>query len=239
MAAVLVCAGGLCGCSGQPAATVATLTLKDGSHFSGKVISKEANSITVSSSSGDVHTFLYTELADIAYGETGETPVPKADASAAKVQTAAAVSPRVPLSASASMQFPEGSLFPIRGSGFFDSCCVPLTAIALGVLDADVKGPDGKVALPRGASVTFVLRDEKTVDGQIQMQFELTSADFDSRHYLISSARSNLEPGAVVTFSGPREGSPEAGVRGTNVHLDDQTLMAFKAVTPTLFKAAP
>jgi hypothetical protein len=81
-----------------------------------------------------------------------------------------------------------------------------------------------------------MVRDKKMLDGRVTIQFELGSADFYDRHYLISSASSETDPGAVVTFSGAPEGSPEAKLRGLWVHVDDHTYMAFKTATPTIFK---
>ncbi|HEY5381479.1 MAG TPA: hypothetical protein VIJ65_04440, partial [Acidobacteriaceae bacterium] len=130
------------------------------------------------------------------------------------------------------IRIPEGTELPVRTRGFLDSCCLAPNALSLGVLDADVKGPGGKVVLPAGANVTIQLVEEKNVDGRITMTFELGSLDFGGRHYVIASAKGGLEPGARVTFTGAKAGTPEAKLRGLNVHLDNQSYMGFKAETP-------
>ena len=245
-AGLLLCALWLAGCTEQNAPMIATITLKrDGTHFSGTVVRRAANSITLTDSSGESRVFLYTELSDIEYGapeaptantagSAGQSAVPSAGTgrsnSSGRSGTASA------RAANGTVQFPIGTEIPVRGRGVFDSCCMPAGSIALGVTDADVKGPDGKVAIPEGANVTIITREVKIADGYVQMQFELGSADFNDQHYVISSAKGGLEPSAVVTFLGAKYGSPEAKAKGLHIHLEDQTYMGFKAVTPTLLK---
>lgn len=221
------------GCADRNPPLTATLTFrKDGTHFSGTVVRRDANSITITGEAGDTHTFLYTELSDIKEGVTDAKTVFSAPGTA----TPQVLPGEKPASAAeAVIPLPEGTYLPVRSSGFLDSCCVPIQALALGVMDANVKNSKGTVVIPQGASVTFTLKNEEVVDGRVTMQFELASADFDNRHYIVSSAKGGSERGAVVTFSGPKDGSPEARLRGNNLHIDDNSSMLFKAVTPVIF----
>jgi hypothetical protein len=204
------------------------------------VVRREANSLTMVDATGSTHTFLYGELADIRYGTAsagGETPGSQTAASASQVADSAASKTDPPASTgtpAGDIVFPAGTEFSVVTSGFLDSCCVPIGAFSVGTLDADVKS-GGKVVVPRGANVTIVLADQKITDGRISMRFELGSADFGGHHYLIASRKGGLEPGAVVTYTGEKEGTPEAKLRGTNVHLDDHDLMIFKAASATGF----
>lgn len=232
-------------CAEPSAPLVATLTFrKDGSRFTGTVLRKDTSSITVlSNNTGDPHTFLYTELADISYGGSdgatsfaGPASTAAAESTAAGDKTASSGLKVAAVSSGTAIQLPEGTELPVRNNGVLDACCLPMDSIALGVMDADVKNAEGRVLVPEGANVTLLVRDKKMVDGRVTMTFELGSADFDNRHYLISSAKGNLAPGAVVTFSGPQEGTPEAKLRGLWLHLDDRTYMGFKTATPTIFK---
>jgi hypothetical protein len=104
------------------------------------------------------------------------------------------------------------------------------------VTDAAVKSPAGKVLIPEGANVTFGLVENKKVDGRITMSFELDSADFNGRHYVVSPAAAKPGQGVTVAFAGAREGSPEARTRGLNVHLDNEYFMGFQAAMPVTFK---
>lgn len=230
----------LSGCGDSNPPLYATLTLRDGSHFAGTVVRREANSLTITGIGGDTHTFLYTELSHIEYGApdnptgTPVTATPATDSGASNKTGSSRPTPSgaATIPASGVIQFPEGTEFPVRTNGFLDSCCVPIGANSLGLMDADVKDSKGNVLIPQGASVVIVVREEKKVDGVISMTFELGSADFEGRHFLISSAKGGLEPGARVTFTGAREGSAEAKSHGVHVHLEDQTYMGFKAETP-------
>jgi hypothetical protein len=241
----------LAGCGDKAPQQVATLTFKrDGSHFTGAVVRKDPNSITLTGPAGDTHTFLNEELSDIRF----ETPQahtapadnsPSAPANNSKMVTPSAVAPKSPSAphqagapsaetgaAGPSVTLPAGTEFPVRSDGFLDSCCVPVGALAVGAADADVKGPGGKIAIPAGANVLFELLETKNVNGQVTMTFQLDSADFGGHHYRIASTEGALSSGARITLLGAKENSPEARVRGTNVHVDARGLIVFKAVTP-------
>jgi hypothetical protein len=237
------------GCGDNAPPQTATLTFKrDGSHFTGTVVRKEPNSITVTGAAGDTHTFLYAELSDIRYA-TPEPPVGQAkDSSPSTAKdsggsgTSAASNSRSPQQGTAAttapqpagseITLPTGSEFPVRSNGFLDSCCVPRGALALGVMDEEVKGPGGKVAIPKGASVLFELVESKKAGDQITMVFQLASADFGGHHYRIGSSEGAMAPGARLTLTGAKENSPEGRARGTNIHVDDQGFILFKAVSP-------
>jgi hypothetical protein len=203
----------------------AVLTLKrDGSHFYGTVVRRDAGSITVSSSSGDVHTYLLTELSDMHITKVGEKTSPPATP---------APEPATPLPAGAALfQQPQGTQFAIRSNGFLDTCCVRLNDIELGVLDADIKSPAGVVLIPEGANITYTIKDQSIVGGRLSMTFELSSADYGGHHYTIT-------PGAVMTVTGERNFAAYTGQalpRGKPIHLDDHSALLFRAATPVIFK---
>ena len=196
-----------------------TLTLKrDGSHFYGTVVRRDATSITVTGTSGDVHTFMLTDLAD-------DKPAPP------PATTELAKPTPVPVGGDLFRQ-PQGTQFVIRSNGFLDSCCIWLNDIELGVLDEDIKSPKGIVLIPQGANVTFTVRDQNTAGGRLSVTFELSTADYGGHHYQIS-------PGAVMTVTGEANldaytGAPAA--RGKPIHVEDHSAMLFKAATPIVFK---
>ena len=228
----------LAGCGDSTPPLTVTLTFKkDGSHFNGTVVRREPNSITITGTDGDAHTFLYSELSDIKYGSTDEKTDFSSQLPSAPESGGGSGSQATTASADV-LQFPQGTTLPIRSNGFLDSCCVPIGAFALGFMDADIKNAKGAVVIPRGANVTFTLRDEKMVDGRVTMEFELGSVDFNNRHYLINSVKGGNQPGAVLTLTGPKEGSAEANARGKSLHVDDNSAMAFKAETPIVVKSS-
>jgi len=217
----------------------ATVTLKlDGSHFSGTVVRRKNNSITVSGPGGFVRTFLESELSDIKYAPSNsplDSPggYHKGGSPGTSDKPAAAAAPSA---VDRVIEFAKGAEFPIRSVGFLDSSSISPGAIFVGVTDADIKSRDGKVLIPQGANVTFGLLDNKKIDGHISMSFELDSADFDGRHYVVLPAAGKLGPGITAAFAGAKEGSPEARERGLNVHLDDQYYMEFRAAVPVTFR---
>jgi len=202
----------------------AVLTLKrDGSHFYGTVVRRDASSITVTGPSGDVHTFLMADLSDMHLRKAGEAATPV-------LPTTNEPRSATPLPTGGdAFEQPQGTQFAIRSNGFLDSCCLRMNDIELGVLDADIKSPKGVILIPKGANVTFSVKDQRTADGRLAMTFELGSADYGGHHYVIT-------PGAVVTVTGEKDGSPEAAVRGKSIHLEDNSAMMFKAATPVTFK---
>jgi hypothetical protein len=210
------------------------LTLKsDGSHFYGTVVRREANSITITGAAGDTHTFLYGELADIKYGAADSGTTTPGQTAASDAQSSGQAS-AVPVSGE-TVVIPTGTEVPVRTRGFLDSCCGPIGGLSLGTTDFDVK-VGGKVVIPEGASVTMERTDNRMVNGQASLSFELRSADFQNHHYVLESVESGAPAGLLVTFTGAKSGTPEAKARGVNVHLESQTFMGFKATAPVTLK---
>jgi hypothetical protein len=218
---------------------LATVTLKlDGSHFSGTVLRREGNSITMTGAGGVVHTFLESDLSDIKYTDPNslnDSPRVAGKGPASRTSDKPGAASGL-TAADRVIELAKGAEFPVRSVGSLDSSTALPGAIFVGVTDADVKSPAGKVLIPEGTNVTFGLVESKKVDGRISMSFELDSADFDGRHYVISSATGKLGSGVTAAFAGPKEGSPEAKARGLNVHLDNQYYMAFRAAMPVTFR---
>jgi hypothetical protein len=221
----------------------AVLTFKsDGTHFAGTVVRREPTSITITGPSGDTHTFLYSELSNIQYGDTGAgssasgaAPTGTGGAQSSGNQTQGASQPT---SSADSVQLPAGITIPVTNNGLIDSTFVPENATLLAAMDSDAKGPDGRVLIPAGASVTLKVRESKVVAGRVTMQFELSTVDFGNRHYIVTSARGDSESGPVATVMGAAPGSPEAKLRGANLHLDDHSLMLFKAASPSVLRVS-
>jgi hypothetical protein len=222
----------LSGCGSSAPTLYATVTLKsDGSHFYGTVVRRETSSITITGAGGDTHTFLYTELKDIKYGAQDSGAAPAAQAPSAQPSGQAST---VPVSGE-TVVIPTGTEVGVRTRGFLDSCCGEIGGLSLGTTDFDVK-VGGKIVMPQGASVTMERVDHKQVDGQVSLSFELRSADFQNHHYVFESSESGAPAGLLVTFTGAKSGTAEAKVRGTNVHLETQTFMGFRATVPVTLK---
>jgi hypothetical protein len=223
-------------CRDKDASRFAVLTFKsDGSHFSGTVVRREATSITVTGAAGDAHTFLYSELANIEYGAPGNSAGAGVSAASGNRSRAAQSDGPAPFSG-AMFQLPAGTVLQVTNVGMIDSAFVPVDALLLAAMDSDLKDAKGTVLIPAGANVTMRLTDKQEVAGQVHMRFELGTVDFGNRHYILSPAAGGSTSGAVATVTGAAAGSPEAKLRGPNVHLDDHGLLLFRTETPTVVK---
>lgn len=206
----------------------ADLTLRrDGSHFYGTVVRRDDKSITLTDAGGAVHTFLMTDLTGMRYTAAGPKTAPPT------TPAFGSSTPPTPLPAGGELfGQPRGTQFAVRSNGFLDTCCVRLNDIELGFLDADIKGPGGGVMIPKGANVTFMVKDQSIVGGRLSMTFELTTADYGGHHYMIT-------PGAVMTVTGEKNVAAYTGEAlpvGKRIHLDDNSALSFTAATPITFK---
>ncbi len=240
--ALLFVAIWLWGCGKKEQPVFATLTMKDGgSQFSGTVVRQEKNSITLIGPDGNPRTFLYTELrGPVQYGSpnppdispAGPSPSGSANAQGQSLDSRPPSKPvevTAAFAPSGDISFPTGTEFPVRITGFLDSCCLPVGTMTLGRMDADLKGSNGKVAIPAGSNIVFDIVSTEREAGQSVVVFRISAADFGGHHYIV-------DPGAEVTFTGPKAGTPAAKLQGTTIHLQDQTYMGFKAVKPVAFR---
>jgi hypothetical protein len=238
LSALIVLTLALAGCGKSQDPQSATITLKnDGSHFSGTIVRREANSITMTGAGGNVRTFLTSEIAKISYDspngaakEDGSAPASPSSSTSRPART------DVVIPADGVLQFPVGTQFSLFSDGFVDSCCAPVNFSTVGLLANDVKNTKGEVVIPEGSTFVIVLADEKTVNGQLYMTFALASAQFGGRQYRISSSKGQTESGALATFTGAKAGTAEAARKGLSIHIENRTLMDFKAVNPLIFK---
>ncbi len=230
-----------CACHTSAPPVTAVLTMKsDGSHFAGTVVRSDPKSTEMVGPGGDTHTFLFSEISDIRYGNTsiGSSASGEGPASERGAQTSGAQKGGNPASAGDTIQLPAGTTVPVANNGLIDSSFVPDGATLLAAMDADAKGSNGNVLIPAGASVTLTVREKKEVAGRMSMQFELGTVDFGNRHYIVTSAKGESEPGAVVPLMGAAPGSPEAKLRGTSLHVDEHSLLLLKTVSPTVLKVS-
>lgn len=232
------------GCVSRKPETAVTVTLKrDGSQTTGTVVRRETNSITLADSDGGVHTFLFSEIADMkevlnGNGRPGPSGSTASGGSDRPGTGGPAEKSQSSVGAAGAIVLPSGTAFPVVTSWMIDTCCMPEGFYAPGTVDEDVS-VGGKVVIPQGASVTTVVADKKTADGRKSIRFEVGAVEFGGHHYTIESGKGGLEQGLTVSYTGAKEGSPEAKVHGLEVHVDSGSLMEFKAVSPTVVKPEP
>lgn len=222
-------------CGTKEPETYATLTLKrDNSRYHGRVVRRDATGVTMRGDGGDSRTFLYTELAGFTYDSAPGTQTPSPTEPASPSSPAVPSKPSI-LAPDHAFALPAGTPFPVRTKGFLDSCCIRNGWTAVGIVDADVRGPDGVVIVPAETVVVMNVRDLSNINGTVTLTMEVASVRIGERTFTVASTAGGNQPGIVAAFTGAREGSPESKTQGTAVHLNDQAFMDFRSATAVTF----
>jgi hypothetical protein len=183
-AGVFIAVLGLGGCSksSTPApGPLATVTLRDGTTFSGNVTKSDATAITLQSSSGEARTYPMTQVSGVQYGETPAAPVnmppqnayPPAPRPLARTPPPPVNTPyerTVPAPVrrvEVTRTIPSGATVQIRNNEAINSETADPGQTFSGVVARDVIDTDGNVAIPKGSNATLVIKD---VSGQGKMQ---------------------------------------------------------------------
>lgn len=209
---------GLAGC-GKKAAVPgsgpsATVTLKDGSTFSGSVTKSDALSITVENLAGESRTYPMTEVSMVRYGaQSGDAATPTAGAGSAAPPTQALGSlppapPSMNAPSSEASRIPEASRMPepprreirtipagtnlqIRNNEAINSQTASSGQTYSGVVAADVLDGNGRIAIPRGADATLVVRQvagQGKLQGQSELVLDVGSVSVAGRSYRLETS---------------------------------------------------
>lgn len=102
-----------------------------------------------------------------------------------------------------------------------------------GVVDQDVRGENGRVAIPRGAPVELVVRVARDND----LIIDLNSVTVNGQRYTIAadSNRAESQPDLVGSIIGAVSGEE---VRGRAVHIHPNALLNFRIDRPMVMAAA-
>jgi len=145
-----------CGKGSTPAAgQQATVTLNDGSTFSGTVTSSSASAISLQASTGESRTYPMAQVASVQYGQAA--PVNQAAQSpvAAPAPAQSVTAPPQPVDEVRTI--PAGTTLAVRNNDTIDSQTAEVGQTFSGVIEREVRDADGRVAIPRGASATLVV----------------------------------------------------------------------------------
>lgn len=207
---ILVC--GLSACSkksdteaANPAAVVqtATVKLKDGGSFSGKVKTSDATAITLEGENGEVRTYPMTQVASVQYGSSVPAPPasqlspapPKVDANSSPASAAKAVPQPVQPATPPAPRFelatvPAGTTLEVRNNEAIDSTTARSGQSYTAVLTRDLMDDQGRVAAPKGANATLVVRaatDQGKVQGRSELSLDVASIEVDGRSYRVET----------------------------------------------------
>jgi outer membrane lipoprotein SlyB len=204
---VIACALALTGCAKSPAPEAtgpvsqtepnATVSLKDGSKFSGSVSKSDTTAITLKAANGETRTYPTNQVDSVKYGdatapasapmtpataETKPSPVPGHEATI----TAPSVAQNAPKNAEPLRTIPAGTTVKVRNSNAISAEEASVGATYPAVVTADVIGADGLPAIPKGSDATLIVRSSQAqgkIQGQSELSLDLASVNVGGRHY--------------------------------------------------------
>lgn len=208
---VSVLALSLWGCSktNAPASgQQATVTLSDGSTFSGTVTSSSPSAISLQAANGESRTYPMGQVSSVQYASaaaplpsaltapapaTGTAPAP-ADTASAPAPAALAPSPVTPAPVQPVAEFrtiPAGSTIQVRNNELIDSQTAQAGQTFSGVVEADLLDTDGRVAVPRGSNATLVVvaaNGQGKLQGQSELAVDVGGVDVNGHHYRLETS---------------------------------------------------
>ena len=196
IASVILLAGlVLAGCSKEGATASggqqATVTLKDGTKFSGAVTANSNEAITLQGPGGESRTYPMAQVAGVKYDSVAP-PVAAGGQQPAPTMTMASSAPKPsPVPAPVSTKtIAAGTTIEVRNNDTINSQTAQAGQKYSAVVAADVLDIDGAVAVPKGSNATLVVKsasDQGKVQGQSDLVVDLDSVEVGGRKYLVDT----------------------------------------------------
>ena len=199
-----------CGKSTTPAnpGPSATVTLKDGTVFSGSVTKSDTSTITLQAPSGESRTYPMTQVATVQYADQSTAPMPMAaqnpnpapqppmQSQPAPAKEPSRMSEVRPAPAPSrpveeSRTIPAGTTLEVRNNESINSQTANAGQTFSAVVARDVVDSTGQVAIPKGADATLVVReavDQGKVQGRSELVLDLGSVSVGGRSYRLDTA---------------------------------------------------
>lgn len=185
----------------------ATVTLKDGSTFAGAVTKSDTSAITVQAPSGESRTYPMTQVAQVQYADSsaapGAAPVTAPSSAPPPPVTSSAAAPPPPANSPAPQPvppfhpaeefrtIPAGATISVRNNQTINSETAAPGQGYSAVVARDVVDSSGRVAIPRGASATLVVRDangQGKIQGRSELVVDVGSVTVDGRTYRLETS---------------------------------------------------
>ncbi len=198
---------GATGCGNKTTAPgtgpAATVTLRDGSSFSGSVTKSDASSITLENAAGESRTYPMTAVSTVQYDAA---PAPANSGSGAPPARTSGTLPPPPPSMNAPSAeagrpverfreeirtIPAGTNLRIRNNEAINSQTASSGQTYSGVVAADVLDTDGRVAIPKGSDATLVVREaagQGRLEGQSELVLDVGSVSVAGRSYRLETS---------------------------------------------------
>ncbi len=207
----------LAGCNKTAPANTqqATVTLSDGTTFSGTVTSSSPSSITLQASTGESRTYPMTQVSSVQYTQpqpnqtaANQTTIPQPAAgsppppagadqttpppAAAPAQASAPPPPAAaaPPPTEIVRTIPSGTTLEVRNNATIDSETAEPGQRYSGVVSRDVKDTNGEVAIPRGSRAMLVVRSasgQGKFKGQSDIVVDVASVTTNGHTYRLET----------------------------------------------------
>ena len=174
----------------------ASVRLKDGGSFSGKVRTSDATAITIEGDNGEVRTYPMAQVASVKYGSDTPAPAPSTTGTARVPQNQLSPTPPTmppPSSARPPVELltvPAGSTLEVRNNESIDSQTARTNQTFSAVLTRDLMDDQGRVAAPKGANATLIVReanDQGRMQGRSELVLDVASIEVDGRSYRVET----------------------------------------------------
>ncbi len=200
------------GCSKSgPAGPTATVSLRDGTTFTGTVTKSDTTGVTLTSATGESRTYPMSQVDSISYangapgatGDTGDemaatTPATSAPVAAPTTNPATPPPPPSPAAAPAApvaaviptRTVAAGSKIAVRNSERIQAGAAEEGQTFPAVVVRDVMGSDGGLAIPKGADATLIVRASEgqgKLKGRSELALDLASVTVRGRSYRLDT----------------------------------------------------
>lgn len=181
----------------------ATVTLQDGSTFSGTVTASSPSSITLQASTGETRTYPMSQVSAVQYAQpdqsapasasTAQPPAgsPPPPGAAGSQPGPAPAQPAPPAPAPVVLTIPSGTTLEVRNNEAIDSETAQPGQAYSGVVARDIRDSEGNVAIPHGSSATLVVRSasgQGKFQGQSDIVVDVASVNINGREHRLETS---------------------------------------------------
>jgi len=187
------------GCSKETAPTAgtgqqATVTLKDGTTFSGNVTASSNEAITLQAPGGESRTYPMAQVSGVKYAAGTAAPAPTMASAPAPAKDGKVAPPSSPKPVStkpiATRTIAAGTTIQVRNNETIDSKTAEAGQKFSAVVAEDVLDSDGAVIVPKGSNATLLVKratDQGKVQGQSDLVVDLDSVDIAGQKYRVDT----------------------------------------------------
>jgi len=168
----------------------ATVTLQDGTTFSGTVTASSPSSITLQASTGETRTYPMTQVSGVQYApaQSATTQAPAGTASAPAAAPSAAPAPPPP---PVTRTIPAGTRLAVRTNETIDSERAAPGQEFSGIVNRDVTDDAGNVAIPKGSDALIVVRSasgQGKFQGQSDIVVDVAAVKINGQEYRLQTS---------------------------------------------------